>query len=103
MNIETVIRSLIVFPASCEADQAGVAYGDIEFNGIRYGIQYSRGRLSDTGVHVYCDDGHEPNSDFRTAIDHALGYEIGMEWNDVVEHIAFASRAESAIDASEAA
>jgi hypothetical protein len=102
-SIENAIRNIIIFPASAENDQPGVAYGDVEFNGRRYNIQYSRGRLSDGGIHVYCDDGHEPNGDFQNAVNAAIGYEIGMEWNDVVEHIVFASRAEAAIEASEAA
>lgn len=102
MNIESAIRAIIIFQASVEPDQPGVAYGDVEFDGKRFVLQYSKPRLSDTGVRVYCDDS-ESNDEFQKAISKALGYEIGMEWNDVVEHIVFASNAERAIEASEAA
>lgn len=101
---ETAIRSIVTFPADWESDQPGVAYGDVEYNGKRYSIQYSRprhpsnlGQTLESGVAVHCDEGHDDNTSFAAA----LGDDV--DFSEVVNVIAFASRAEAAIAASEAA
>lgn len=101
---ETAIRSIIIFPADWEVDQRGVAYGEVEYKGQRFNLQYSRprhpsnmGQLMDSGVDVLIDDGHDDNANFATA----LGDDV--DFATVVEHVAFASRAEVAIQASEVA
>lgn len=99
---ETAIRSIIVFPADDCEDQPGIAYGDVEYRGRRYGLQYSRprhpttiGRLLDQGVDVHTDEGHDDNADFRLAIG------VDVDFRAVIAHIASASRAKAAIKRSE--
>lgn len=101
MTIEQAIRSLIIFPAKHEPEQPGVAYGSVEFNGRRYNVQYSKARLSDTGIHLYTDDGHQPNSDLHNAMSAAVGYDLGEDWKPAVELTVTASGAEHAIQRSE--
>lgn len=98
---QDAIRALIIFPADHEPEQPGVAYGDVEYAGKRYSLQYSRprhpsriGELLDNGIAVYSDDGHDDNAHFRTA----LGDEVDFAL--VVEHLACVSRAEAAIGRS---
>lgn len=103
MNIESAISNLIIFPARCEAEQHGVAYGDVEFAGKRYSVQYSRPRPGDADIYLYTDDGHEPNSDLYTAMSAAVGYDLGMDWQPAVEMMVLASGAARAIEESEVA
>ncbi len=99
---EAAIRTMIVFPADNVEDQPGIAYGDVEYKGERYSIQYSRprhpstiGRLMDSGVAVYVDDGHDGNAFFYEV----LGDDV--DFADVVHHITIKSGAEAAIERSE--
>lgn len=92
------VRVMVVSKAAAVCGQDGVAYGNVDYKGRRYAIQYSRprhpsalGRVLSTGVAVHYDEGHDDNRDLRSALGPAV------DFSEIVAHMAEASGADVAL------